>query len=118
MTLSLSPIELQTITAELKEALLPLLATATESERSNMKLMKLEEVAENAGMVRKTVENWITIGKLRAVADWGSKDRPMHRVSVAAYWEFYDSNPVLIRKTQGRSGSRKNNASGEVRWSI
>lgn len=72
-----------------------------------MKLMKLEEVAKNAGVVRKTVENWVTTGKLRAVADWGSPERPMYRVSVAAYWEFYDSNPVLIRKTRGRSGNRK-----------
>jgi excisionase family DNA binding protein len=107
MVLSLSPTELQSIAEQLKEVLLPLLVSASESDRGSLKLLSVDEVAANAGVVRKTVENWITTGKLRAAADWGSDKRPMYRVSVAAFWEFYDNNPPLIRKARGRSGQRK-----------
>ena len=81
--------------------------SASQSDRGNMKMLTVDEVADNAGVVRKTVENWIAGGKLRAVANWGTDKRPLYRVSVAAYWEFYEANPVIIRKARARSGSRK-----------
>lgn len=107
MTFGLTPIELQTIALQLKEELLPLMNSASQSHRGSMKLLTIDEVAENANVVRKTVENWIAGGKLRAVANWGTDKRPMYRVSEDAYWEFYENNPVIIRKARGRSGSRK-----------
>ncbi|MFD2720600.1 excisionase family DNA-binding protein [Hymenobacter monticola] len=109
MILSLAPEELNTLADQLKAVLLPLLIPASESGRGSMKLLTVDEVADNAGVVRKTVENWIASGKLRATADWGSDKRPLYRVSVAAFWEFYDNNPVIIRnaRNRGRSVARK-----------
>ena len=107
MTFGLTPAELQALAELLKDALLPMLVTATESTRANMKMLTVDEVAVNAKVVRKTVENWITGGKLRAVANWGTDKRPMYRVSEAAYWNFYENHPVIIRKARARSGRGK-----------
>lgn len=107
MILSLTPAELQAIAELLKDAILPMLDSASQSQRGNMRMLTIDDVAENANVVRKTVENWIAGGKLRAVADWGSDERPMYRVSEAAYWEFYDNNAVLLRNVRSRPVGRK-----------
>lgn len=99
MVLTLTALEIQELSAAILTGLLPRIdeALASQQSRHELKMLTLEEVATNAGVVRKTVERWVADGKLKA-RNWGTPSKPLYRVSVEDYWRFYDDYPVLTRK--------------------